>query len=50
MANELAVVDQVKSAISSDKVKKKFAEVLGKKAPQFLASVTNTVIGSTHLQ
>lgn len=50
MANELAVVDQVKSAISSDKVKKKFAEVLGKKAPQFLASVTNTVIGSTQLQ
>lgn len=50
MANELAVVDQVKSAISSDKVKKKFAEVLGKKAPQFLASVTNTVIGSLQLQ
>ena len=50
MANELAVVDQVKSAISSDKVKKKFAEVLGKKAPQFLASVTNTVIGSAQLQ
>ena len=50
MANELAVVDQVKSAISSDKVKKKFAEVLGKRAPQFLASVTNTVIGSTQLQ
>lgn len=50
MANELAVVDQVKSAISSDKVKKKFSEVLGKKAPQFLASVTNTVIGSTQLQ
>ena len=50
MSNELAVVDQVKSAISSDKVKKKFAEVLGKKAPQFLASITNTVIGSSQLQ
>ena len=50
MANELAVVDQVKSAISSDKVKKKFAEVLGKKAPQFLAAITNTVIGSYQLQ
>jgi len=50
MANELTVVDQVKAAISSDKVKKKFAEVLGKKAPQFLASITNTVIGSSQLQ
>ncbi len=50
MANELAVVDQVKAAISSDKVKKKFTEVLGKKAPQFLASIINTVIGSSQLQ
>lgn len=50
MANELTVVDQVKSAISSEKVKKKFTEVLGQKAPQFLASLSNAVIGSAQLQ
>ena len=41
---------QVKQLISSDAVKKKFAEVLGQKAPQFLASITNTVAGSTQLK
>ena len=31
---------------SQDAVKKKFTEVLGQKAPQFLASITNVVAGS----
>ena len=34
----LSVSRQVKGMISDEKVKKKFAEVLGQKAPQFLAS------------
>lgn len=40
----------VKQMVSSDNVKKKFAEVLGKKAPQFLASITNVVAGSAQLK
>lgn len=34
---QLSVAAQVKSMISQDAVKKKFTEVLGQKAPQFLA-------------
>ena len=44
---QLSVAAQVKSMISQDAVKKKFTEVLGQKAPQFLASITNVVAGST---
>ena len=40
----------VKQMISNESVKKKFAEVLGKKAPQFLASITNVVAGSAQLK
>lgn len=36
--------------ISQDAVKKKFTEVLGQKAPQFLASITNVVAGSAQLK
>ena len=43
---QLSVAAQVKSMISQDAVKKKFTEVLGQKAPQFLASITNVVAGS----
>lgn len=46
----LSVSQQVKSMISNDKVKKKFADVLGQKAPQFLASITNVVSGSAQLK
>ena len=41
---------QVKQKISEDGVKKRFGEVLGKKAPQFLASITNVVAGSSQLR
>ena len=47
---EINVAVQVKQIISSDTVKKKFTEVLGQKAPQFLASSTNVVAGSTQLK
>lgn len=40
----------VKQMISQDNIKKKFAEVLGKKAPQFLASITNVVSGNAQLK
>ena len=44
------VVKQVKQLLSQDKIKEKFGEVLGQKAPQFMASITNTVSGSTQLK
>ena len=46
----VSVTTQVKQLISSDAVKQKFTEVLGQKAPQFLASITNVVAGSTKLK
>ena len=46
----LSVVAQVKGIISQETVKKKFEEVLGKKAPQFLASITNVIAGYTQLK
>lgn len=47
---QVNVAVQVKNIISQDTVKKKFAEVLGQKAPQFLASITNVVAGSDQLK
>ena len=47
---QVSVAAQVKSMISQDAVKKKFTEVLGQKAPQFLASITNVVAGSAQLK
>lgn len=45
-----SVAVQVKQMISQDNVKKKFAEVLGQKAPQFLASITTVIQGSAQLK
>ena len=44
------VVNQVKAMLSQDNIKEKFTEVLGNKAPQFMASITNAVSGSTQLK
>lgn len=45
-----SVAVQVKQMISQDNVKKKFAEVLGQKAPQFLPSITTAIQGSAQLK
>lgn len=45
-----SVAVQVKQMISQENVKKKFAEVLGQKAPQFLASITTVIQGSAQLK
>ncbi len=45
-----SVAVQVKQMISQENVKKKFAEVLGQKAPQFLASITTVIQGSSQLK
>ncbi len=58
MANELqkqgteqkSATVAIKNMISQDSIKKKFAEVLGQKSPQFLASVINVVAGSNQLK
>lgn len=40
----------VKALLSENRIKEKFNEVLGKKAPQFIASITNVMSGSTTLK
>ncbi|MDO5146106.1 MAG: recombinase RecT [Eubacteriales bacterium] len=47
---EVPVVNQVKAMLSAENVQKRFTEVLGKKAPQFMASITNTVSASKQLK
>lgn len=47
---EISTIGYVKSVLSTDKVKNRFNEVLGAKAPQFIASITNAVSGSSQLQ
>lgn len=47
---ELTVLGQVKGFLSQDSVKKRFNEVLGAKAPQFMASITNTIESNTQLK
>lgn len=46
----VSVVGQVKAMMSQDNVKEKFKEILGQKAPQFMASVTNAVSSSAQLK
>lgn len=47
MANAL---QEVKRALSADEIKTRFNEILGAKAPQFMASITNAVSGNDYLQ
>lgn len=47
---EVSTAVMIKQLISEDNVKRKFSEILGQKAPQFLASITNVVSGSTQLK
>lgn len=47
---EVSTIAQIKKTLSEENVKQKFVDVLGQKAPQFMASITNIVIGSTQLK
>ena len=47
---ELGPVGRIKEMLSMEKTKQRFAEVLGKKAPQFMASIVNVVSGSEQLK
>ena len=40
---KIGPVQQVKLLLNEDTVKKRFTDVLGKKAPQFMASIVNVV-------
>ena len=44
------VVNQVKGILAEENVKKRFQEVLGKKAPQFMASIVNVVSATPALK
>lgn len=50
MGNELTVLGQVKGYLSQDNVRKGFEDVLGKKAPQFMTSITNAIGANASLQ
>jgi len=50
MGNEVTVVGQVKGYLAQDATKKRFNEVLGQKANQYMASIVNTVSSSAQLQ
>lgn len=47
---QVGPVQQVKLLLNEDTVKKRFTDVLGKKAPQFMASIVNVVSASTQLK
>ena len=47
---KVSVLNQVKSILSEENVKKRFQEVLGKKAPQFMASIVNIVSATPALK
>jgi recombination protein RecT len=49
MAEKLATVKQVKTMLARDDVKERFNDILGSKAPQFMASLVNVVAGSSQL-
>lgn len=47
MANAL---QEIKKTLTATEIKARFNEVLGNKAPQFMASITNAVAGNNYLQ
>lgn len=47
---QTGVVVQVKSILAEENVKSRFKEVLGQKAPQFMASIVNVVSASAQLK
>ncbi|MCD8379092.1 MAG: recombinase RecT [Lachnospiraceae bacterium] len=47
---KLSVVSQVKNILAQENVKKRFQDVLGQKAPQFMASLVNVVNGTPALK
>lgn len=47
---KIGVVTQVKNILAEENVKVRFKEVLGKKAPQFMASIVNVVSASPQLK
>lgn len=49
-ATQPGVTAQVKDMLGKENIKNRFQEVLGQKAPQFMASITNVVSGSAQLK
>lgn len=47
---QIDVVSQIKGMLGEENIKARFREVLGKKAPQFMASICNVVSASSQLK
>lgn len=47
---KLSVVKEVKNILAQDNVKQRFRDVLGKKAPQFMASIVNVISATPALK
>ena len=43
-------IQEVKRVLNAEEIKMRFSEILGAKAPQFMASITNAVSGNKALQ
>jgi len=50
MSNNTGVLTQVKLKLANDDIRKRFADVLGQKANQYMASIVNVVSGNQMLQ
>jgi len=50
MGTEIMPITRVKTLLEEVNIKKRFEEILGTKAPQFMASIVNVVSGSNSLQ
>lgn len=48
--NEVSTVKELKGILAAEKVKSRFNEVLGKKAPQFMSSIINVVTQNNQLK
>lgn len=47
---ELSTVSILKRMLSGDELKRRFSDILGEKAPQFMASIVNATAGNSALQ
>lgn len=48
--NQQGVLSQIKGMLAEENIKARFSDVLGKKAPQFMASIVNVVSASNQLK
>lgn len=47
---QITALQEVKRALNADEIRNRFNDILGAKAPQFMASIINAVTGKKELQ